>query len=159
MLTSLDYADLISWIAYKKYGILLNKTQMNKLLFMCYGMYLAASGGRVLFEDDSPKAWPFGPVFPRVNKRFNPEVIPTPFSAEKQENFKANKMALQLVDRVVEKYHGYSAYTLSEWSHKEGGPWHTTIYGKDGEKKAVKWNQPIENDLIKEYFTPRNAKK
>lgn len=158
MLTSLDYADLISWLAYKKYGVLLNKTQMNKLLFMCYGMYLAASGGKVLFEDDTPKAWPFGPVFPRVNKRFNPEQIPRSIPAEKQELFKKDLTALQLVDMIVKKYHAYSAFALSEWSHIEGGPWHTTIYGKAGEKKPVKWNQSIDNELIREYFTPRHVK-
>lgn len=53
-LTSLDYADLFNWIAYNKYVVQLDKMQINKLLFMCYGMYLAATGGKVLFEDDTP---------------------------------------------------------------------------------------------------------
>lgn len=152
-LTSLDYADLISWIAYKKYSILLNKTQINKLLFMCYGMYLAVTKGEVLFKDDSPKAWPFGPVFPRVYKRFIPGKIPVPFTKDMQNEFKKNPLAMKLAVRIVDKYHGYSAYALSEWSHKEGGPWHTTIYGRDG-KKQIHWNQIIDKVLIQNYFTP-----
>ena len=153
VLTSLDYADLLSWIAYTKYGILLNKTQINKLLFMCYGMYLAATKGEVLFEDDTPKAWPFGPVFPRVYKKFVPGKIPASFTPDMQEAFKMNPIGMKLASMIIDKYHAYSAYALSEWSHKEGGPWHTTIYGKDG-KKQIQWNQIIEKGLIQEYFTP-----
>lgn len=153
VLTSLDYADLISWLTYKKYGVLLNKTQINKLLFMCYGMYLAATDGKKLFEDDTPKAWPFGPVFPRVYKKFIPGKVPVSFTKEMQETFWENQTAMQLADKIIDKYHAYSAYSLSEWSHMEGGPWHTTIYGKDG-KKQIQWNQIIDNALIQEYFTP-----
>lgn len=152
-LTSLDYADLLNWIAYNKYGVLLNKTQINKLLFMCYGMYLAATGGKVLFEDDTPKAWPYGPVFPRVYKKFIPGKIPVPFSTEKQEEFSKNEIAMQLAEKIIDRYHDYSAYVLSEWSHKEGGPWHITIYGEDG-KKPIRWNQQIDNKVIQKYFTP-----
>lgn len=85
-LTSLDYADLLNWIAYNKYGALLNKTQINKLLFICYGMYLAATGGKVLFEDDTPKAWPYGPVFPRVYKNSFQEISLCHFQRKSKKN-------------------------------------------------------------------------
>ncbi|MFY1613790.1 Panacea domain-containing protein [Macellibacteroides fermentans] len=151
-LTSLDYADLINWIAYNKYGVLLNKTQMQKILYICYGVFLAENGNR-LFEDDSPKAWPFGPVFPRVNKRFVPEVPPSSFNKEKEEEFLSQKEALRVVFDTVKKFHKYSAKTLSEWSHLPEGPWSKTIYGEDGSKKEIQWNQVIPDELIADYFS------
>lgn len=150
-LNSIDYSELINWIAYNKYGVQLNKTQMQKLLFMCYGFYLAKAG-KPLFSDDSPKAWPFGPVFPRVNKKFIPGVKPSEISTEKQKNFSANPKALDIVAKVVEKFYKVSAHDLSEWSHKEGGPWSKTIYGEDGNNKNIVWNKKIEDDIICDYF-------
>ena len=49
-LTSLDYMKLLSWLAYYKHGTILNKTQMQKILFMCYGSYYAQKG-TPLFRD------------------------------------------------------------------------------------------------------------
>lgn len=150
-LNSIDYSDLISWTAYHKYGVLLNKTQMQKLLFMCYGWYIAATG-KPLFTDDTPKAWPFGPVFPRVNKRFIPGVPPKGFSEEKKREFLNDHTSMGIVIKIVEKYHNVSAHDLSEWSHQEGGPWHQTIYGKDEKNTSIKWNQIISDEIIKDYF-------
>lgn len=150
-LNSIDYSALINWTAYHKYGVQLNKTQMQKMLFMCYGLYLAATGD-VLFSDDTPKAWPFGPVFPRVNKKFVPGIIPKEFSEEKKIEFLKNTIAMGIVAKVIEKFHAVSAHDLSEWSHQEGGPWHQTIYGKDGQNSSIKWNQIISNDIIRDYF-------
>lgn len=150
-LSSIDYSDLINWTAYYKYGVQLNKTQMQKLLFMCYGWYIAATG-KALFTDDTPKAWPFGPVFPRVNKRFVPGIIPIEFSDDKKKEFLKDSVAMGIITSVIEKFHAVSAHDLSEWSHQEGSPWHQTIYGKDGKNTSIKWNQVISNDVIKDYF-------
>lgn len=60
-LTSVDYANLIRYIAQQRYSQILNKTQVNKILFYVYGKYLAMLGEK-LFTDDSPMAWPYGPV-------------------------------------------------------------------------------------------------
>jgi uncharacterized phage-associated protein len=149
-LTSLDFSDIINLIAFNRHGVLLNKTQMQKLLFMCYGFYLASTN-KLLFEDDTPKAWPFGPVFPRVNKRFVPGKI-CPISADKKIIIAKDQTAMKTILNVVDKYHNTSASALSQWSHQENGPWYQTIYGKDGKNTSIKWNQVIDNDIIKTYF-------
>jgi uncharacterized phage-associated protein len=123
---------------------------MQKLLFICYGIYLAKTNDR-LFIDDYPRAWPFGPVFPKVNKRFTPG-IPKDIIGEKQNAFLEKKMAMNTVFEVVKEYHNVSAHDLSEWSHQEGGPWYRTIYGDDGENSDIRWNQIISDRIIKEYF-------
>ena len=78
VLKSTDYARLIQYAAQKLHMVRLNKTQINKILFYVYGVYYAETD-RLLFEDDSPKAWPYGPVFPIVNKKINPDEIVTSF--------------------------------------------------------------------------------
>ena len=70
-LTSLDYAKLIQFAAVRNHMTLLNRTQINKILFYVYGVYLAEVG-EPLFNDDTPKAWPYGPVVPIVNNKLDP---------------------------------------------------------------------------------------
>ena len=67
-LTSIDYARLIQYAAQKLHLATLGKTQINKILFYVYGVYLARKG-EPLFKDDTPKAWTYGPVFPIQNKK------------------------------------------------------------------------------------------
>ena len=151
-LTSLDYMRLISWLSYFKQGVILNKTQMQKILFICYGLYYAKFG-QLLFDDDHPKAWPYGPVFPRVNMRYNPKNPPIILSEEDKRMFAHEVDALQLVTNVVRKYSRVSAHDLSEWSHRKGSPWFVTVYGKDGEhNQKIEWNKEISLDSINDYF-------
>lgn len=147
-LSSIDYAELIRFAAYKYYKTLLNRTQINKILFYVYGVYLAKTDN-CLFEDDSPKAWPYGPVFPIVNKKIDVENIPCGFTKEKVELFQADKEAMNIVLDAVKKYHGWTAYRLTEWSHEPDSPWYATLF--EGGKQA-KWNTEITKEKIKPYF-------
>lgn len=151
-LTSIDYARLLSWLAYYKHNTILNKTQMQKLLFMCYGIFYAYKNIH-LFTDDAPKAWPYGPVFPRVNVRYNPNSIPSDLTDKEKNSFLENKDALFLANNIINNYVNVSAHSLSEWSHEKGSPWFKTIYGEDGGNTDINWNQPIPERYIKEYFS------
>ncbi|MCQ2359971.1 MAG: DUF4065 domain-containing protein [Paludibacteraceae bacterium] len=146
--TSIDYANYIRYLAADKYYTSLNNTQVNKMLFICYGLYLVIADGK-LFNDDTPKAWPFGPVFPRVYKRFDE------YSGASQtiiDYINANEQIKELTSFVVDKFYSWSAYQLSEWSHQPDGPWYQTVYG-DGTQQP-KWNREIPDEVIKQYFTP-----
>lgn len=145
-LTSLDYMRLIAWIAAFKHKVILNKTQMQKMLFMCYGQALAM-GSRRLFTDDTPKAWPFGPVFPISYKRYE-EIMPTDLSAEEKTRFAQNIPILQMIARTVSDYCHISATRLSDWSHSKGSPWWKTVFAPQGSA----WNREISDDLIQSYF-------
>lgn len=158
-LTSIDYARLIQYAAQKNHMTLLNKTQINKILFYVYGAYLADTG-TVLFDDDSPKAWTYGPVFPRPNKRVDIHEIIRSFPAETVEMFRKDKPALDLVVKVVDGMYDKSAISLTRWSHLEDSPWYKTVYVKDADGKLIEqrpWSTRISDDLIKEYFLkPQN---
>lgn len=154
-LTSIDYARLIQYAAQKLHMTRLNKTQINKILFYVYGVYYAETG-KLLFDDDSPKAWPYGPVFPIVNKKTNPDEIIKAFPNDVLCEFNKHSKALGLVKSAVDMMYSMSAVSLTQWSHKEGSPWYNTLYIKDKEGKVVeqnKWNTPISTELIKEYFS------
>lgn len=144
---SIDVGNYLRWKAFEA-GYWLNKTQLQKMLYITYGLYIAKYE-EPPFTDDAPKAWPFGPVFPIVNKRIDIDTEPLkPFNLNEIE---AHTRLNDIVGYVVATYSGYSARALSEWSHEEGGPWHTTLFS---EKKEgfTKWNKEITNESIKNYF-------
>lgn len=152
-LTSINYSRLIQFTAQKKHLQMLNKTQVNKILFMVYGRYLAMTGEK-LFNDDTPKAWPYGPVFPIMNKRLktNENTVLTP---QEIEAFKQNTTMLTIVLEAVKVMHHMSAQSLTNWSHKVGSPWYRTIYESSKDGKLAAWNTEIPESYIKEYFTTK----
>lgn len=160
-LKSTDYSRLVQFTAQKMHMTILNKTQMNKILFYVYGVYMAETN-KELFLDDRPKAWVYGPVFPIPNKKFvSGQIIKlSSFSQEEIESFKANDKALKILINAVKNMHDISAIALTEWSHQEGSPWYQTVYIKDGEGRITSqrpWNTVISAELIKEYFrNPKN---
>lgn len=160
-LTSIDYARLVQFIATKMYHTLLNKTQVNKILFYIYGVYLAEYGVPP-FKDDTPKVWVYGPVFPRPNKKIvSCEMVKQDsFTTEQIDSFQSNSKFLSRMIKIVEKMKDISAISLTRWSHEEGSPWDTTLYERDKDGKVIRqsqWNTPIPQDCIKEYFSnPQN---
>lgn len=156
-LKSTDYARLIQYAAQKLHMTRLNKTQINKILFYVYGVYYAETGN-LLFDDDAPKAWPYGPVFPIVNKKINPDEIISRFDPETIKEFNRNPRGMELVKKAVDVMYNMSAMTLTQWSHQEGSPWYNALYKKDINGCVVeqnKWNTLIPLDLIKSYFSLR----
>lgn len=157
-LTSIDYAHLIQFTATKMYRVLLNKTQVNKILFYIYGVYLA-SHETPLFTDDTPKVWTYGPVFPRSNKKIVSceKIERNRFTEEQIEAFQSDKAFLSRIVNIVGNMCNKSAFSLSQWSHEEGSPWYRTLYIKDeitGKITGQKpWNTPVNLDYIKEYFS------
>lgn len=146
VLTSLDYSDLLRFLAYNKHFVILNKTQVNKLLFMCYGFYLSEKKARLFSE--TPKAWPYGPVFPIVYKRFASRGL-VAIPDEKMSQFKKDETAFKICTKIVDKYCHTSAYDLSLWSHQQGSPWYQTVYCDD---KPIVWNREISDEIINSYF-------
>lgn len=147
-LVSIDYARLIQYVAQNFHRQSLNKTQVNKILFVVYGRYLARFGNP-LFTDDTPKAWPYGPVFPIVNKRYIVNEI-VRFPEEKIELFKKNRDAQEIVVQAVNEMYNLSAQKLTDMSHEPDTPWYRTVYREDG--SHAPWNTEIPTDYIKDYF-------
>ena len=145
-LTSLQYSKLLKYLAFERHQVVLNKTQVNKLLFICYGCYLAEKKVRLFSE--APHAWPFGPVFPTVYRKFESISFPVYFTQDELDAFHQNEYALLLCAQTIDKFCHVGAYDLSAWSHKDGSPWYKTVFSET----PVKWNKEINNEVIEEYF-------
>lgn len=149
-LTSLDYVRLLAWISYYKCRVLLNKTQMQKLMYMCYGQALVIND-KPLFTDDKPKAWPFGPVFPRSYQRYT-ENVPSNLTEDEKSMFIKDIGILKMIAETVSKHCRKTATVLSDWSHEINGPWYQTVFKEEG----TKWNRVIPDETIKTYFRNPN---
>ena len=101
-LTSVDVANLLRNYALKEHFVNLNKTQVNKLLFMCYGFYLASTGKKLFLE--TPKAWPYGPVFPNVYKSYYLFSVPIYIEDEKQMEFDSDMKAKIFASKLLTSF-------------------------------------------------------
>ncbi|WP_109831388.1 Panacea domain-containing protein [Reichenbachiella versicolor] len=145
MFDSVTIAEYMLSLAYEK-RIVLNMTKIQKLLYLVYGKFMAESGKQI--SKESPKAWPYGPVFPRVHKKVkldNVKTLDDPYFAEISQDKDLNQAIIGVIDR----YSKFSATQLSDWSHSKGGPWDRTT-----KKEGFKWGvTEIPNEYIREYFT------
>lgn len=97
----------------------INKTQAQKLLYCCYGTVLAEFDERL--TEEHPKAWPYGPVFPRTLNDINKKRLNVGMAKDFIQACRPEVLAL--INQTIEKFWGYSASALSAWSHRKGSPW------------------------------------
>ena len=115
-----------------------NNTKIQKLLFAVYGVLLAKE--LPVFIDESPKMWPYGPVFPNV------------FVKIKEEGFNPISLGFEddvrdIVETTIDYFGKFSAKALTEWSHQKNSPWDKvkSLYGE-------KWGEDLQDKDIKAYF-------
>ena len=137
---SLDVASYIANRCHAK-GIHYNNTKIQKLLYCCYGSLLAVKGVRLC--DEHPRAWQYGPVFPRV---FN-YIKKGKDLRGRNLNLNAPSDVLTLIDDVLDAFGRYTATTLSNWTHQKDSPWDRALNELEGEPNGF-----IPDDLIGEYF-------
>ena len=142
---SLTLARYILALAKKRKGYYLNMTQVQKLLYIVYG-YMLAKQNRLVVSDDSPRAWPYGPVFPRVHKKLDVTERKYP-DDEAFIDITQDPDLRKVIENVVDTFSEFSGSKLSAWSHTEGGPWDKTTKQKD-----FNWNAAIPIEFILEYF-------
>lgn len=122
----------------------LNVTKVQKILFVIYGFYRATKEHSIF--DERPKAWPYGPVFPKTRK---------PFIYDKKYNTTDSDFSEIKNDIVLNKvfvsalntFGKYTAKQLSDWSHSSGSPWEKATKEPD-----FKWGNPIPDEYIGDYF-------
>lgn len=139
-LDSIEVANAIRSLA-KEESVDLNMTKIHKLLYVSYGLFLAKYSKRLTKE--FPHIWPFGPVFPRVhsNVSLDDEIKPINKDVFSED-------VLDIIRLVLRTFGKYSASKLSAWSHLPDSPWDKTVKESDG-----KWNIPMKDSYIKEYFS------
>lgn len=140
-----DSRDVAAYIAQQcqEKGIALNNTKLQKLLYCVYGVMLAWKDERVC--DEFPRAWTYGPVFPKVFQWiYKGKNIAGYSHAVRDTGSDALKTTVR---RVLDVFGGMSASELSAWTHQEGSPWWQVV--KQGE---AGWNSFMPDEYIKAYF-------
>lgn len=137
---SIDFAAHIARLC-DKFGYYYNNTKIQKLLYCCYGCILAKYGERIV--EEYPRAWQYGPVFPKVFKFINKKKN----LLERHEITDIPPEKEEFIKDVVETFGKYKAVSLSEWTHKDGSPWDVVV-----NKMGEGLHGFIPDDIIQEYF-------
>lgn len=119
----LDRADEI--------GAKITQLQLYKIIYFAHGWYLTSEGRRLVSQDF--QAWSYGPVIRVVRdafKDFGKE--PIAGRAERLDIFTGELIPLEpitdqrdidFIDKIVDFYHVYDGWKLSDMTHEEGSPW------------------------------------
>ena len=141
---TLEIAKDIMFLCNKN-GYEVNTTKIQKLLYLFVGFCLINGIEEIYDMDEKPKLWPYGPVFPRVHKKFK---AIKEIKRDKIESI-SDKEAINILEKTVEKWGNIPAGKLSIWSHTKGSPWDLLRI------EGANWNTEIDLDYIKIYFTQR----
>lgn len=143
---SIDVAAYVTKECAQK-NFFVNLTKIQKLVFCVYGAVLATSGERIC--KDHPKAWPHGPVFPRIykyTKRHADGIVEALMSHEENLTSILNERPKKIIDTTLNFFGRYNAGTLVNWTHDEDGPWFKSTNGGKVLPKE------IPDNLISDYF-------
>ncbi|WP_157154472.1 Panacea domain-containing protein [Brachyspira murdochii] len=126
----------------QKKGTDMSITKLQKLLYALDGGLLSRNINAV---DEHCRAWQYGPVYPKVFTKINPEDFNKNYDNLNIDEIDSKEHAdiiKKMVEVVLDSFGEYSAGQLSAWSHKEGSPWSQT-----------QKNEKISKLLMKEYFS------
>jgi uncharacterized phage-associated protein len=143
MLDSIEFARYIIARANQTQTdpIQIDEAKLHKLVYICDG-YLCAAGIKLMRE--SPRAWNFGPIYPRLHKHYRQVAKPCKETTIKELN-KANVMSV--VDKVLTTYGNQSNQALALWSIRPGSPWQNAL-----ERAWGSMNSPINKNDMQAYF-------
>ena len=142
---SIDVAAYVTKECAQK-NFFVNLTKIQKLVFCVYGAVLATSGERIC--KDHPKAWPHGPVFPRIykyTKRHADGIVEALMSHEENLTSILNERPKKIIDTTL-NFGKQNAGTLVNWTHDEARPWFKSTNGGKVLQKE------IPDNLISDYF-------
>lgn len=121
-----------------------NNTKIQKLLYCVYGVMLAWKGERAC--DEFPRAWTYGPVFPRVFKWIRKHGDIASFSTVVKDS-DDYAMLKNAVAQVLDVFGQFSASDLSAWTHRQDSPWWRVV-----KEEEAGWNSFMPDEYIREYF-------
>jgi uncharacterized phage-associated protein len=142
---SIDVAKYIAAYWNEKYADI-NVTQIQKLLYIAYGIWLVAGfGGRL--TNEHPKVWPYGPVFPRTRNYFVKHAPDAATESDVSEELRHDDDFNSILDLLFNNFGEWTASRLTRWSHQKGSPW-----DKARIRYNEEWGREIDDNDIKEYF-------
>ena len=128
----------------KARGMKLTPLQLMKLTYISHGFALAALKKDLFGE--RIEAWKYGPVIPdlyHATKSYGRNPIPSELISDEGPTLVGD--VGQLLDQVVDKYGGLSAFALSSLTHMAGSPWSQVF--KENERGVE-----IPDEIIKAHY-------
>jgi uncharacterized phage-associated protein len=124
-------------------GLHINASKLQNWLYICYGIYFASTGRRLVTEQ--PQAWPQGPVFPQVQVAYkirsrkltaygNPRILKT--------------IHLNLIRSILDIFGDASPNDLTKWVIEKGRAW------QDKEDESADYTSRLDDRVIIKDFTP-----
>ena len=126
----------------QRVGTRLNMTQLQKILFIIYGTCLAILNWKPFNE--SPQAWPSGPVFPRTRQNLL-DTVKNWAHVENPANIPEDLK--DIISGVIFHFGTWSEASLVSWSRNSGSPWEITTKAQN-----FNWGSQINDELIRFYF-------
>lgn len=123
----------------------MNITKLMKLLYICYGVYMAVRGKRLFAEQ--PQAWPYGPVFPNIRSALRDEIFALVSLTNINKEINSDEDLKALTDSVLKTFGGWSASQLTEWMHAKNTPWTRTT-----ELEGFEYGDTISDNETCSYF-------
>ena len=123
-------------------GKSLTNMQLQKLVYIAHGFYLALSSQPLVDED--VKAWQWGPVIESLYeslKHYGSGTVTSRLPAPGDVLDETAKMVIQYVWKAYGRFTGFQ---LSGITHKENSPWHEAW-------ESLRY-QSIPNEMIAEYY-------
>jgi uncharacterized phage-associated protein len=120
-MSRLDSIKLAKHIAYlcAKHGYTYNNTKIQKLMYICYGTFLADKSINIINE--KPRILYYGPIFASALRYIQAlkNINELPINQSQY----LDKYTKHMLNDVVKKVGLYSATSLVEWSHRANKPW------------------------------------
>ena len=144
VIDSVDFAIYLNQKA-REMNLDVNVTKIQKWLYICYGLYLATKKKDQLLNE-RPKAWQYGPVFPKVYKKQQKngnslDNLTSKVSYEELQQFD------EIIEPVLAHFGKWSAAGLVEWTHEKGGAWDKKF--NNGGKQEPMDNFEIMTDFLR----------
>jgi len=122
---SLDFAIYLSKKA-RALNLDVNVTKIQKWLYICYGLYFAATKEQLLNE--RPKVWDYGPAFPKVHskQKKHKDGLDSLESSCLLEEIDDFEVIEDIINATLAHFGKWSASALVSWTHEEGKAWYNT---------------------------------
>ncbi|MFC5586533.1 Panacea domain-containing protein [Nitratireductor kimnyeongensis] len=144
-----DARQIANWFVArsKRDGKRLSIMSLLKLTYIAHGWHLETQNAPLFLN--RIEAWQYGPVIPDVYRAFRNQGInvthPIPVSEAPIEPSDE-----KFLDEIYTKYGKLDAFTLSDLTHIQGGPW-------DIATKTGGYYAPIPDELIKQHYIHKRS--
>ena len=120
MYESLDIARHILWL---RQGEQTTHLHLQKLLYLCHGWVLGASGDPLIRQPEM--AWDYGPVEVDVYRHYRDRGA-DPLTDPAEAQLSPASLA-RYIERVEHAYRSYGPWDLVRITHQPGSPWLETV--------------------------------